>query len=59
MDIYKEYPREFLSMDDNMGDQDTIRKAYGKLGELEVNNKDEAWKWMEAWSEVNSAAALS
>ncbi len=57
MDIYKEYPRKFLNADDDMGDPDTIRKAFGKLGEMKVDNKDEAWKWMEAWSEVNSAAS--
>lgn len=57
MDIYKQYPRQFLELDDDMGNKETIKAAYEKLAGVAVNSKEDAWKWMEAWSEISSATS--
>ncbi len=57
MDIYKEYPRQFIDKDDYMGDVEKIKSAYKLLDEMKAESKDEAWTWMEAWSEITSAIA--
>jgi oligoendopeptidase F len=57
MDIYKEYGRAFLGVEDDMGDPAVIKRVYGRLEEMPVDNADTAGEWIAAWSEVQSAVA--
>ncbi len=55
MDINKQYPRQFLALDDNLGDPETVRSAYSRLDALPIDNEEEARAWCDAWAEVKSA----
>lgn len=55
MDIYREYGREFLSPDENMGEVDVIRSAYKRLNNLKTDSEKDIEKWTHAWSEILSA----
>ena len=55
MDLKTQYSRTFLSADDDMGDPETIKKAYAKLETLPVETKEQATAWMDAWNDIMSA----
>jgi len=55
MDIYKQYPRQFLGTKDDMSDGETIKKAYSALSEIPVTTKAETRGFCEAWAEIQSA----
>ncbi len=55
MDLKTQYSRAFLNLDDDMGDPETIKKAYAKLENLPVDTKEQAAAWLDVWNEIMSA----
>ena len=56
MDLTTQYSRNFLNLDDDMGNPETIKKAYAKLKDLPVDTKEQAADWLDAWNEIKSAS---
>ena len=57
MDLKTQYSRAFLSLDDDMGNPETIKTAYARLEELPVDTQEQAAAWMDAWNEIMSAVS--